>query len=59
MAVEVANTCLLQLDRLLKNKKLGEESSTDHTHIRAVVVDIREEALLPDVETTSAKGRSD
>ena len=59
VAVDVANTCLLHLDRLLENKNPGEESSTDHTHIQAVVVDRREEALLPDVETTSAKGRSD
>ena len=58
VAAEVANTCLLQLDRLLKNKKPGEESSTDHTHIRDVVADITEYALLLDVGTTSAKGRS-
>ena len=59
VAAEVANTCLLHFDRLLKNKKSDEESSTDHTHIRDVIADTTEEALLPDVETTSAKGRSD
>ena len=59
VAVEVANTCLLHLDRLLENKKPDKESSTDHTHIKAVVADTTEDALLLDVETTSAKGRSD